>query len=252
MTTILWDFDGTLATRPGLWEQAMVDVLDRSTPGHGFTRDHFRPALHDGFPWHRSEEPHPQTNDPELWWEEIYRLIAAAFTSVGLASADVVAHTANFREVFLDPGAWVIYDDTEEALAVLSSDGWRHVMVSNHVPELPQLVTDLGLADHFEDIVTSAAVGYEKPHPEIFRLATRGMALSQVVMVGDNPVADIAGAQAAGIAGYLVRRPHDEIAHYPTLHQLMQALDHAPSQVETPRLKKRRQAHDPNDHFRAN
>lgn len=67
-------------------------------------------------------------------------------------------------------------------------------------------------------------MGYDKPHPEIFRLGTRGLALPDVVMVGDNPVADIAGARAAGIAGYLVRRPDDDIAHYPDLHQLVAAL----------------------------
>lgn len=52
--------------------------------------------------------------------------------------------------MFLDPVAWVVYDDTEQALAELSDHGWRHVIVSNHMPELPRLVTDLGLADHFE------------------------------------------------------------------------------------------------------
>lgn len=224
MATILWDFDGTLATRPGLWSQAMVDVLDRYAPGHNFVRNHFRPALHDGFPWHRHEQPHVHLNDLEAWWEEINRLIAAAFASVGLSNDDVVAHTASFREVFLDPTAWVIYNDTREALTVLSGHAWRHVIVSNHVPELARLVTNLGLADHFADIVTSAAVGYEKPHPEIFRHATRGLPLSQVVMVGDNPVADIAGARAAGIAGYLVRRSDDTTVHYPNLHKLAAAL----------------------------
>ncbi|MGD2101888.1 MAG: HAD-IA family hydrolase [Acidimicrobiia bacterium] len=224
VATILWDFDGTLATRPGLWSQAMVDVLDRYAPGHDFDRNHFRPVLRDGFPWHRHEQPHPHLNDPEAWWEEINRLIAAAFTSVGLSTDDVIALTANFREVFLDPAAWVIYDDTEDALTRLSSHGWRHVIVSNHVPELPRLVTNLGLANHFEDIVTSAAVGYEKPHPEIFRLATSGLVLSDVVMVGDNPIADVVGARAAGIKTFLVRRRDEDVAHYADLYELVAAL----------------------------
>lgn len=220
MGTILWDFDGTLATRPGLWSQAMVDVLDRESPGHGFTRDHFRPALRNGFPWDRHEEAHFHLNRPNAWWDEINRLISTAFASVGLDAHAVASHTSGFRDVFLDPRAWIVYDDTVESLNTLSAIGWWHVIVSNHVPELPRLVDELGLADHFHDIVTSALVGYEKPHPGIFRLATERLA-GPVVMVGDNPVADVGGARSAGITAFLVRRQHDEHDHHPDLHALV-------------------------------
>jgi putative hydrolase of the HAD superfamily len=36
---VLWDFEGTLAARPGIWSKCLVDVLDEVAPGHGLTRD---------------------------------------------------------------------------------------------------------------------------------------------------------------------------------------------------------------------
>jgi putative hydrolase of the HAD superfamily len=49
-------------------------------------------------------------------------------------------------------------------------------------------------------------MGYEKPHPEAFHLGLRGMDASAAWMVGDNPVADVGGAEAVGIRAILVRR----------------------------------------------
>lgn len=60
--------------------------------------------------------------------------------------------------------------------------------------------------DLFEDIITSAATGWEKPHPEMFRYALDRVANPDtVIMVGDNPEADVAGAQRMGIPALLVR-----------------------------------------------
>lgn len=58
--------------------------------------------------------------------------------------------------------------------------------------------------------MNSAKTGYEKPHSEAFVLARRIAGDPATIwMVGDNPRADVAGAEAAGIPAILVRR--DEI-----------------------------------------
>jgi putative hydrolase of the HAD superfamily len=55
-------------------------------------------------------------------------------------------------------------------------------------------------------LFTSAATGYEKPHTEMFTLALANAGTSsRVWMVGDNPSADIAGAERVGIPALLVR-----------------------------------------------
>jgi putative hydrolase of the HAD superfamily len=80
------------------------------------------------------------------------------------------------------------------------------VILSNHVPELEAIISGLGIRDRFAAVITSALIGYEKPHPEAFRIALAKAGHPETVwMVGDNPRADVAGAEAAGIPAILVR-----------------------------------------------
>jgi putative hydrolase of the HAD superfamily len=88
----------------------------------------------------------------------------------------------------------------------LRAQGWSHVVLSNHVPELPAIAAGIGLTPLVDRIVTSAATGFEKPHPEAFARAFEGTGRpADVWMVGDNEVADVAGAEAVGIPAILVR-----------------------------------------------
>ena len=59
----------------------------------------------------------------------------------------------------------------------------------------------LGLADAIDGIVSSHDAGWRKPHRAMFdrALALASVAPTEAFMVGDNPVADIRGAQALGI-----------------------------------------------------
>ena len=77
---LLWDFDGTLAHRPGIWRGCLLEVLDADEPGHTVSEEVIRDALRDGFPWHRPEQPHPHLNDAGAWWpavETVFLLVDA-------------------------------------------------------------------------------------------------------------------------------------------------------------------------------
>jgi putative hydrolase of the HAD superfamily len=101
---------------------------------------------------------------------------------------------------------WRVFDDTRAGLAATAAAGWRNVVLSNHIPELETLVTQLGLADLVERVFSSACTGYEKPHPEAFGIAPRAEGNPRRRwMVGDNPLADVEGAEALGIPAILVR-----------------------------------------------
>jgi putative hydrolase of the HAD superfamily len=203
---VLWDFDGTLAERPGLWSQALVDVLDAEDPGHGIVRETLRAALRDGFPWHRADDPHPHLSDPDVWWGELLPVFAAAYASAGYDDGRTEAFARRVRERFLDVASWRVFEDAEPALEDLTTAGWSHIIVSNHVPELADLVDGLGLGSYFDAVVTSALVGFDKPHPGIFEHAIElADGPEQVWMVGDSPAADIAGAERLGIPAILVR-----------------------------------------------
>ncbi len=103
---------------------------------------------------------------------------------------------------------WTVFPDTVLALERLRVLGWRTAILSNHCPELPELVRGLGLWDYFDAVLTSAATGFEKPNPTAYALGVKALDRPDVVwMVGDSPEADIAGARRCGIPGVLVRRP---------------------------------------------
>lgn len=203
---VLWDFDGTLAWREGMWSGCALDVLDEHAPGHGVPIERIRAALRGGFPWHAWEQAHPHLSEPESWWQSVERRIAAAFEEV-LAGCDASRFARSLRERYLDVGvAWRLFEDTEPALRALSARGWRHVVLSNHVPELEDLVAGLGLAPHLDHVLTSARIGYEKPHPRAFRLALAAAGdPREAWMVGDNPHADVGGAESVGLPAILVR-----------------------------------------------
>ncbi|MEU8779470.1 HAD-IA family hydrolase [Streptomyces sp. NPDC048606] len=74
-------------------------------------------------------------------------------------------------------------------------------------PEFPELLSTLGIDTRFQAVINSTASGYEKPHPHAFRLARSAAdPAHRLVMIGDNPQADAAGARHAGIDAIWVRR----------------------------------------------
>jgi putative hydrolase of the HAD superfamily len=204
---VLWDFDGTLAWREGHWASALVLALDELEPGHCVSREQLRPYVRDGFPWHRPERPHPELCEPEAWWAELGTLLARAFQGVGYDVPRSRELTRAARRAYLRSPGYQLFDDAIPALERLGALGWRHVILSNHVPELEDIVRALGVRDHFDVVLSSALIGYEKPHPEAFRIAlAEAGAPTRVWMVGDNPVADVQGAESLGIPAILVRR----------------------------------------------
>jgi putative hydrolase of the HAD superfamily len=204
---VLWDFDGTLATRDGMWSGAVLEALDARDAAHGLTRADIRAAMHRRYPWDRWETPHPELCEGALWWAHVEAAIVDALASAGLAPADAPAVAREARERYLDTSrAWLRFDDTLPALEAVAERGWRSAILSNHVPELPLIADALGISPHVEAIFTSAATGYEKPHPQAFEVALRALGRPQRVwMVGDNPAADVEGATAAGLRAILVR-----------------------------------------------
>jgi putative hydrolase of the HAD superfamily len=220
---LIWDFDGTLGHRPARRSGAVADALTDVLGLHEFSQDMIAAEIHSGFPWHSPEVPHPQLADGDCWWQHLGEVLAAAISRLGVAPAAATAAASRVRPHYIDPASWQLFPDTVPTLAALSGLGWRHVLLSNHVPELPEIVTGLGLGRHLSVIVNSAATGYEKPHPEAFRLALeRAGWPTSAWMIGDNLVADVAAAVCAGLRAILVRTvPADGSRHVPDLAQVI-------------------------------
>jgi putative hydrolase of the HAD superfamily len=212
---VLWDFDGTLAFREGLWSGCVMEVLDAESPGHGVLLEDVRAGLSNGFPWHRPHERHPHPGNAERWWDAMEARIADALARAGIERGECAALARATHVRFVDPAvSWQRFEDAVPALTLTAQAGWTNVIVSNHVPELADLVTGLGLASHVDRVFTSALVGWEKPNARFFEhvLSSYG-ALEQAWMVGDNPVADVAGAEAVGLQAILVRTEAASAGH---------------------------------------
>jgi putative hydrolase of the HAD superfamily len=214
---LIWDFDGTLAHRRGEtgWSILLAEALDAEEPGHRHSADTFRPHLREGFPWHAPEVAHPELCEPEAWWGSVRPVLGRAYEAAGYVPARALELADAARRLYVDPGVgWELFDDTRPTLAQLSQEGWTHAILSNHVPELRQIVAGLGLDDAVDFISCSAETGYEKPHAEAFASVLGTIRPAEVWMVGDNVVADVLGAEAVGIPAVLVRRPDPRAERY--------------------------------------
>ena len=205
-SAVFWDFDGTLARREGMWRGALIEALTAVDAGHTVGIEDVGEGLRDGFPWHRPGESHLHIDSAAAWWDALTPLFIRTYRRAGVGERTAAAAAALVPHCYTDAARWTIFADTVPTLSRLRTAGWRHVIVSNHVPELANLVRALDLDDLIDDVVTSAHTGYEKPHPAMFDAALqRAGRPTRVWMVGDNQAADIDGATQAGIPAILVR-----------------------------------------------
>jgi HAD superfamily hydrolase (TIGR01509 family) len=118
-----------------------------------------------------------------------------------IADEHAQAFASHLGERVLD-GMKVEHPDVPKVVRGLS-ERFRLGIVSNYPfgPVVSGSLERLGIGDCFEAVIVSGEVGWAKPHPEIFALALRTMRAhpARTVFVGDNPVADMAGAKSAGM-----------------------------------------------------
>lgn len=103
-----------------------------------------------------------------------------------------------------------VYGDVPAPLRELAEAGVAMAVVSNVSIHwlAEETLRRLGLSGLFRSVVTSARVGWRKPHPSMFikALEALGARISEAVFVGDDPVADIEGAKRLGLKAVLIER----------------------------------------------
>jgi putative hydrolase of the HAD superfamily len=213
MNALIWDFDGTLGQRKGAWSGALVEVLERK--GYPGDRERLRPFIQSGFPWHTPEHVRPPQEPPDLWWQRLEPIFAHAYESgAGLRSDAARRLAAEVRAAYIAPDRWELFDDSFEVLTELSHRGWRHYLLSNHVPELSDILKSLGISAFFDMIFNSAETGVEKPNALAFQNILSKLPPERTVwMIGDSMTADVLGAEAQRIPAVLAR------AHHPDAHR---------------------------------
>lgn len=108
-----------------------------------------------------------------------------------------------FEVFFAARNRITLYEDVAPALAELRSR-YRLFALSNGNADLKRC----GIEDVFEGHITAISAGASKPDARIFE-ALRDMAgveADQIVHIGDDPLADVIGAQRAGMGAVWINR----------------------------------------------
>jgi putative hydrolase of the HAD superfamily len=102
-----------------------------------------------------------------------------------------------------------VYEETFEVLDKLK-DNYQLILITNGSPNLQhtKLALTPELSPYFDHIVISGDFGKGKPDPSIFEYALSRLSLQKedVIMVGDNLMTDILGANRAGIKSVWINR----------------------------------------------
>jgi putative hydrolase of the HAD superfamily len=99
-------------------------------------------------------------------------------------------------------GRRVPRSDAKETIIELDRRGYKLGIIANTITEteIPDWMESDGVTKYFKTVILSSKVGIRKPNPEIYWMAARdiGVEPAKCVYVGDNPVRDVEGTQAAG------------------------------------------------------
>jgi putative hydrolase of the HAD superfamily len=164
---------------------------------------------------------HPHEEDLTATWERHYEraLTLARFTGDAAQAAAIMEAT------FLTEG-WEVFPDAIPLLDALRDAGVRLGVISNWPPTLERTLERAGLSQYFETIVSSGAVGYAKPRPEIFLAALERLdiAPTRALYVGDSVEHDVLGAASVGMAAVLLDRHSSHPLHRPRIERLPELL----------------------------
>jgi putative hydrolase of the HAD superfamily len=214
-TVVSFDAAGTLIH---LAEPVGVTYA-RVAAEHGVTADPAAIGRAFGTVWKRTPAPFSQEApgtdaDPHerAWWS---RLVRAVFAETGIHFSDEGRYESLFDALYLrfeEPGTWLAEPGTGEIVRRIAS-AHRCIVLSNFDARLRRILADLALLDPFEAVFLSCEERLSKPDPRLFaRVSERlGVAPGAILHVGDDPVCDWAGAEAAGYRHFRVGRGQKDL-----------------------------------------
>lgn len=149
------------------------------------------------------------------WWREVVRRTGIA---VGV-EPEGVAFDQCFDELFehyAAGSAWSVFPEVMEVLGEIRNRGAKLAVVSNFDRRLHRVLAELGLAECFDLVLTSADVSARKPSPILLGEAMNrlGHAPETTRLVGDSASADGGAAAAAGVGVYILDRPRTTLQDF--------------------------------------
>ena len=134
--------------------------------------------------------------------------------------------------------------DVKSTVLELHKRGYVLGIIANTITEteIPDWMAADGLTKYFKAVVLSSKVAIRKPNPEIYWEAARrvGVEPAKCAYVGDNPVRDVEGTQAAGFGMMILimepatlakERPTVEVKPDYSIHAMKELLDIFPARA---------------------
>jgi putative hydrolase of the HAD superfamily len=207
---VFLDVGDTLVRAHPSWS----DVYALAFPGFGVevSMDEFQRAVAEVWKGWEGDGPFEATE--EASFQRVKELDGRVFAKLGYTALPDEFYR-RVDEAFRQRSSWYVFPDVVPALDALRGSGVRLAVISNWTWAAPELLHDLELASHFEAMVISSRVGFQKPNAGIFRhaLDLMGVGPERAVHVGDSMAADVQGARAVGIHPVLIDRRIGEPGH---------------------------------------
>ncbi len=195
---IMFDYGHTLLQEPGWNPRNGINALMKyvSRNPYGLTVDDIMPYVNNLV---KIDLPEIKRRGYDVTWKSTARFLSELLSielSINLEAAEIIFWNGE------TPGE--IMPNADSLLSELKSIGIRTAVVSNLTMScgaLKERINRLLPDNNIEFVITSADYIFRKPNPLIFKLALNKAKLppEKVWFCGDNPCADVEGANSIGI-----------------------------------------------------
>ncbi|MCA9967986.1 MAG: HAD-IA family hydrolase, partial [Anaerolineales bacterium] len=176
-------------------------IMDRHGALHAFAADQHRRLFATQRP-HVPAEAYRQRfvaldDNGRLWKDAVYQQLIAEFNLRDTTWEQLLDEYITRFRLFCQP-----LPGFATMLASLQAANYRLGLITNgSYPFQKHNFAALGVAEAFELVMVSEQEGIRKPDPRLFQRALErlGVAATEAVYVGDNPIADIEGAHSVGM-----------------------------------------------------
>jgi HAD superfamily hydrolase (TIGR01549 family) len=203
LETISLDFGGTLVYEEKEDHIVYHEIL--AELGFNIDLNQLKEACESSRSWiGRKKAETGRVWDESMWIEHVSHMLS----SLTLPNARKIA--LQVCELWPHIVTLKAYEDVKPTLAGLKQKGFRLIVISNvsSTRNLRSYLTQVDLEGYFDVLVGSGSVGYEKPNPEIFKLASKlsNTPFEKMMHVGDSYKEDYLGAESVGIKVVLLDR----------------------------------------------
>jgi putative hydrolase of the HAD superfamily len=222
---IIWDFDGTLAWRcSGDWEIILLKLISEKYPDFHIRLHEFENIIQPVFYWNQPNVAHIELNTSTKWWDELKSRIVKAVSQF-IPREYAVDIVNSLRDNYINPSQWILFPEAYETLKMLEKKGFYNIILTNHVPELGQIIEYFGLNSIVKYIYNSASIGYEKPNPLLFNYVFNQIPREQIIaFIGNSMRADYRGAKENNIPFILMHKRNHEVER--TALTFSEVIDH--------------------------